>query len=189
MTVKIKNINTKPESDPYHFDTGGISHTVFWLDPESRECGVDQEYRTNSTSIQRWNGRELYWFVPDFPSETDMRKWIEGNMPLLEEICDGYECVWNGQNHVGELSDAARQNQEDIERELDSGYLGNYWEVYSVDDWLDPVLSEITAETTDEQLVDLAEQWSEDHNVVLVGRMSILEYITEVRNERQLEFE
>lgn len=110
MTIEIRGINTKPEHDPYHLDTGGTTQTVFWLDPESRICGVDQEYRTNSTSMERWHGRELDWFVADHPSETDMQEWVAGNIPLLEEICDNYTVEWDGNNHIGYLDDIAKQH-------------------------------------------------------------------------------
>lgn len=189
MTILIQEINTKPESDPYHLDTDGISQTVFWLDLESKTCGVGQEYRSNSTSSERWNGRELYWYVPGYPSDHDMREWIEDNMPMLEKIVSGHTVEWDGNNHKGYLSDAARQHVDDLEQELNSGYLGNYWETWSVDDWLDPVIGEITAEMTDERLVELVEEWQPEDHIVLVGRLDILEYITQVRDNLQLEFE
>jgi hypothetical protein len=183
VTIEIKNINTRPEHDPYANIAGIVSRTVFWLDPESRECSVEQEYRTNSTSIERWHGRELYWFVADHPSETAMRQWIEDSMELLEEICDGYSCEWDGNNHVGCLSDAARQCQEDIERELESGQLGNYYEVYSVEDWVNVAKNDIHADMSDKELEELASNWEPDESTVLLGRYTILEYITEIRRD------
>lgn len=189
MTIEIKRINTKPEHDPYQNIEGIVSRTVFWLDPRDRTCGVEQEYRTNSTSMDRWNNLELYWFVADYPAESTMRDWIEENNEVLEKLCGGYSVEWNGNNMVGRLTEEARILQDQIEQELENGYLANYYECYTLDDWLYSTRNEIKAEMTDQELESLAEDWEPTSEIVIVGRRSILEYITEIRDELKLEKE
>lgn len=69
-----------------------------------------------------------------------------------------------------------------MKSDLENGYLPGYYETYPVEDWLDPVLEEIKAEMSDQELEELVENWKPDSNVVLVGRLDILEYAKQVRD-------
>lgn len=180
-TITIENIVTKPEPDPYHTSTGGISRTYLKLDPRDLTVWVTQEYNDNSTPSDEWHGLILTWRVPGHPTETSMRQWINESMDALTTICDGFESRWDGSNHVGSLSEEARVAKETIEFGFDNdGGPANYYETWDVESWLESSMNEITANTTDEQLADFAEQWQPDASTIVIG--DTFTYITQHRD-------
>ena len=117
-----------------------------------------------------------------------MREWIEENMSSFVSICDGYESIWNGSNHVGRLTDDARAIQETIEFMLDNdaGPM-TYYDTWNVESWMESTLGEITAEMTDEQLKDFADAAEPDSSTIVLG--DILAYITQHRDNLQVDAE
>lgn len=185
--ITVKTIVTKPEADPYHRDTRGISHTVLWLDPRDRTCGVSQEYRTNSTSSDVWHNRVLEFSVSDYPTEDVMREWIEERMADLVAICDGHEVEWDGSNQVGRLTEDARAIRKSLEFELDNGSLREYYEYWSVEDWTDSMTGDIAADTTDEDLRRMAQEaiTALDSNQVLdEDEDGVYSYFARIRQDR-----
>lgn len=181
QTVTIQEIDTVPERDPYVNLSGHSSYTEFWLDPRDRTCGVSQEYKTHSTTMDIWHGLVLTWPVTGHPHETTMRWWITESMADLERLCDSFEKVWNGNNMVGQYTDEGKRIIQEIEEELkDDLILPNYYEFWELGAWLDNSMHEITAQTTDEQLKDLAGAWEPPGDTILDG--DILKYITERRD-------
>lgn len=190
MSIEIKGIETKPEHDPYVNIDGVVSHTIFWLDPRDNTCGVAQEYQSNSTTMDRWHSRELCWLVVGHPSENEMREWIQENMEVLEEICAGHSVEWNGNNMVGIMTKRAQDLSDQIEQELESGTgFVNFYSSWTVESWIGQSQGEIKAGMTDEELKDLAELWEPFGTDVLVGRKTILEYITDLRDNLRFEEE
>lgn len=185
--ITVKTIVTKPEADPYHRDTRGISHTVLWLDPRDRTCSVSQEYRTNSTSSDVWHNRVLEIAVSDYPTEDVMREWIEEHMADLVAICDGHEVGWDGSNQVGRLTEDARAIREALEFELDNGSLREYYEYWSVEDWTNSMTGDIAADTTDEDLRRMAQEaiTALDSNQVLdEDEDGVYSYFARIRQDR-----
>ena len=92
MSVKITRVETKPEIDPYHRDTQGLTITELTIDPEFMECHISQEYDDNSTSVDKWNymiiGRNLTGTLNSF----DCKNFLESKegQELLERVCDGW---------------------------------------------------------------------------------------------------
>lgn len=167
-TITVTTINTQPEHDPYVNLGGHSSYTVLRLDPEDQTIGVRQEYRDNSTPEREWNGRILTWKIPTHPSESDMREYIQENMPVFERIIVGYECEWNGHNHVGRLTEEAHADKEMIQAELDQDVLVNQYEYWEADQWLEN--EDVDPNATDEQLATIAaglESDAKHANVVL----------------------
>lgn len=188
QAITIGKITTKPEHDPYVNINGITSRTCLKLDPRDRTIWVTQEYNDNATPSDEWHGLVLTWMMPGHPSEAGMREWIESNMASFERICAGYESVWDGSNHVGRLTDDARGVQEAIEFKLDNDAgPANYYETWTVESWLESSLNEITANMTDEQLADLAEQWEPNSTTTVLG--DILHYITQHRDNLRADAE
>lgn len=190
--LNIVSIDTKPEHDPYQNIDGIVSRTYLNLDPRDRTVWVSQEYKTNSTSMDEWNGLVLTWKINGHPSEADMREWIADNMEALVVICDGFEEHWNGNNHVGRFTTPEARDAADwIDIDFDNdGGPANYYEYYTVDSWLEHSRDQITADMTDEQLANLAQQWEPtEPQIVCGGRDSILEFITRIRDELKFEQE
>lgn len=188
MSIEIKSINTKPEHDPYVNMEGVPSRTTLHLDPRDRSVWVEQDYRTNSTSMDIWNDLVLAWHVHGHPGEGDMREWIEENSELLEAICDGFEEHWNGHNHVGRYTEEARAARDTIDWMIDNDAgPSNYYEFWSVESWLESSRDEIDATTTDEQLASMADEWEGTGEIVVDG--DILRFITEIRDTLKMEAE
>lgn len=158
-TLTIGSIVTKPEHDPYTNISGIVSKTVLKLDPRDMTVWVTQEYNDNSTPSDEWHGLVLTWSVQGHPVESSMREWIDEHMAELQRICDGYESVWDGSNHIGRLTDDARTVKEAIEFELNNGEgLFTHYEYWSVESWLESTMSDIAADTTDEALRAMASE-------------------------------
>lgn len=185
-TITVGKIDTQPVHDPYVNIEGIVSKTFLKLDPRDRTVWVTQEYNDNSTLADEWHGLVLTWGVNSHPSEVDMRNWIDDNMDSLINICAGYEVHWTGSNMTGRLTEDARSIVEAIEFEFDNdGGPRNYYETWDVESWVDNSLHEITADTTDEQLAALAEEWQPDRGTIVLG--DILETITAHRDELKAE--
>jgi hypothetical protein len=160
MSVAIKSVETKPQLDPYHRDTGQATYTVIKLYPEDREIYVVQEYDDNATPSDEWHGLTLTYRVYGWPLEEDMRQWLEQTLPTFARIADGFERVWDGHNYRGRLDDEAHRLDELLRQQLNEGFpwLDGY-SFYSAGDWLyDGYAHHITPETTDDQLAS----WAED---------------------------
>lgn len=177
MNFTIDMIRTKPESDPYTNPTFP-SRTNLYIDPEQRTVYVDQDYRTNSTPSGIWHGRLFVVSIPDWPLEPSMREWIEGYADNINNIIEGYSCEWNGSNHVGRLTHDARRELEYLKDGAESLYSASHYEFWNLDDYCNPFLHEITAETTDEELTQYTDV---DDYIVLDG--DIMDYLRRCRDE------
>lgn len=188
-SITIEIINTVPEYDPYVNIAGHHSYSELWLDPRDRTVGVSQEYQTNSTSSDVWHGHVLTYKLMGHPSETDVRRDLEDNRELIARIVMGYESVWDGSNHKGTYTADARAAWDELCEILDSNpahYV--FWEL---SEWINEGMrSEVTAETTDDEIRAYAEEWAgleqnyEDLVVVLDGDVDdAIRYITEYRDE------
>lgn len=181
MTINIVSIDTKPSHDPYQNIEGICSRTFLNLDPRDRTVWISQEYRTNSMSMDEWHDLILTWEIKSYPLESDMRQWLEESMESLKTICDGFESVWNGHNHVGRYSDDAKNQVAAITYELDNdGGPRNYYEYWTVASWLEGCRSEISAAMTDEELASLVENWQPTGEIVVSG--DILKFAKGVRD-------
>jgi len=172
MSITIKSIETKPELDPYHRDTGQATQTYIKLYPADGEVYVVQEYDDNATPSDEWHGLVLTYRVYGHPKEDDMRQWLEQALPTLARIADGFERVWDGSNHRGRLDDEAHRLDEQLRQELSEGFpwLDGY-SFYRAGDWLyEGYHDRITADTTDAELgawAAEAEMIAADNDVVL----------------------
>lgn len=187
-TITIEKLDTKPQHDPYVNIEGVVSKTTLKLDPRDHTVWVTQEYQDNSTPADEWHGLVLTWGIFGHPSESGMRTWIDDNLSTLTAICDGYEVHWNGNNHVGRLTDDARNLVETIQQDFDNDAgPANYYETWTIESWMEQSLSEITADMTDEQLQEFANGAEPDSNTLVLG--DILDYITRHRDDMKWEKE
>lgn len=129
----IKAFDNQPEHDPY---TGGETYTELWINPDTRQIAVTQQYHDNATPIKEWHGVEITLSVPGI-EEDELRKFLTDNEDI-EAIIKGHTVVWDGNNHVGRLTYKAQQAIEKLQYELD--WLGDVcpseWSVVDVEDWL-----------------------------------------------------
>lgn len=126
--IRVLGIEGLPSIDPYHRTTGRLTAPVFKLDPRDRTCWLTQHQDSGMTPMSEWHGLVLAWSVeraadwgdrcgahdPDEGvgyDEAVVRAYLESPsvQALLAAVCDGHTVEWDGNNHVGDLSEAANR--------------------------------------------------------------------------------
>jgi hypothetical protein len=186
ITITVGTIETRPEHDPYVNMSGTPSRTVLNFDTETGEISVEQEYRTNSTSMRRWHQIDLAASFQVHPKETAVRRFIDDNMDLFKEVKLGADTRWDGSNWTGTMTEDARDAWETLSCRIAEEWFGEneQYQFWAVEDWLQHADLGITAETTDEELAELAkaiESDAEADGIILDD--SPLQYLTNERNE------
>lgn len=167
QTITITSINTKPEIDPYHLDTQGITRTCIELDPQARTVEVFQIEDSNSAPMNVWHNHYYRWYVSEYPSESDMRQWIEDNINLFGRIADGHSIEWNGNNHVGILTEDAQDAYESLTVHDGLGYASHY-EAWRLDEWFDATEHEVIGMSDDQIREFAAASMLVDENIALL---------------------
>lgn len=191
QTVVISKINTRPEYDPYVNLPGHSSYTELTVYPQEREATVTQEYKTGSQTMAAYNGLELTTTVYGHPDEDEVREYLEQGegQELLRRVCDGHSTDWNGSNIVGVMTDDASDAWEELGEEL-GAYQESKYSFVEAGEWLYPARDDITANSTDEELAELAEivQGDMDNENIVLDE-DILEWLTDQRQEMRDEEE
>jgi len=69
----------------------------------------------NAVPMEVWHGLRRRYEIPCiFPATAD--ELMAELLPLAERMAAGYECVWDGNNYIGELTDDAQAASDEIER-------------------------------------------------------------------------
>jgi len=177
MSFEIRGIDTRPGLDPY---TGGITYTSLLINPDENFVMVTQEYRDNSTPANQYHGVVMAYTINDHPHEDVVRRFLEGyGKPLIQAIIDGHTAGFDGNNMRGYLTNEAQEAKDELDIQLAHGHFPNHYEAWPVDEWYE--YEDITAQTTDEELKELAKQNPDESHVILLG--DALEYLTERRDE------
>jgi len=149
----------------------------------------------NGVPMAVWDSRALRWTIPLMQDETADALLVE-IAPHCETILAGYESQWNGNNYVGDYTDAADAAQEVIEniceaREEDGGDI----EAWDAGDWYssalttDQVCSElgITSTTTDGELETIAQDIEDNETSSPSGNTLVLtgieKFVEELRQD------
>ena len=180
--VTITSVNTTPELDPYHRDTGRATTTTLRLDPEYRRASVYQEYDDNATPSDEWHRRVLTMPIEPNPDEEATREYLTSaaGQALLTRVCDGHSIDWDGHNMVGRLTPAAEEAWQELEDALTS-LPESEWSLWDVGDYL--AMVDVDADATDEELATLAAEIEADlptEHVVLDG--DVLPYLQRRRD-------
>lgn len=137
------------------------------LDCESETLSAEVDTAIGpGTPVRVWHGRAIRWSIPAL-TESAAEGLLEEILPLAQRIIDGYECRWDGRNHVGRLTEDAQEADEAIrdlcDRDWSEGEVLSVWEAsdwYAQcgggEEYLASCLG-ITAETTDEELSAIVE--------------------------------
>ena len=194
--ITVKSIETKPERDPYHRMTGGLTRSEVWLDPQARVCAVYQARDTRSTTGRIYHGIELTAAARHCDAD-QLREALEGEayQSLLRRVCDGHEIVWDGQNHRGNLSEDARDAWDELrcnlENDWDDDYeysgVEGYLDALSPSEWIPDLAGDSWADATDEQLAALAAQITrdcEEQDLILTGD-PVADVLESLRREAQ----
>lgn len=132
------------------------------FDPSDRTCSLVQRHQSerNSSPAAVWHKRVLWWAMDTNVNAYYAYPLIIGLADDLAAIADGYERVWDGNNHVGSYTAAADAAISRVSSVIDNLPLLDDGGLIDADDWLqDTSAAElgVTAETTDDQLDAIAD--------------------------------
>jgi len=127
-----------------------------------------------------WHGRRLRSTVPPLTARA-ANALLARLLPLAERIEAGYSTDWDGNNHVGNLNTDAQAAADEVDRICEEAreYGDNADTMSGMDagEWWHGAEPTVTAETTDEDLDEMAED-AEDaalaDNLVLEGARQYL---------------
>jgi len=173
------------------------------INPEDKSIRFGYNVEIGSTiPMDLWNHR-LLWLSCNNQLPVDaLEEFIhdDENINLIQLIFEGYECVYNGKNYVGQYTDEAKQAEEDLLNNLDAlaeiyedrlqgkydtgDYLMNRFcknSVWYLDGRMDGW--KIMENTSDEEISELAmeiEDYAKDEGILL---SDTLDQLTDWRNE------
>jgi len=187
---KYENATDLIEEDPFnnHYQAD-IYLSVDW---ESEEIGVEIYYRDGSTPGDVWHGLRRLIQLPNTVDASSLKEDVDDLLPRIDSIRAGYESYWNGHNWIGKFSDEAQEElyslEYDIEQNPETLFRlcedGGLWDA---DDWFVDPVEELTAETTDEEIKDLAETHkmyaSSDRVIIRGGIDSIIRHFKNQRDK------
>jgi hypothetical protein len=92
----------------------------------------------SSTPMRCWHGVDMRWSVAAAIKPIALIDYLQGEaLPLLERIHAGHSVDWDGNNHVGSLSDDAQEASDDLRIGLEMfGYEYDRIAVWDVSEWL-----------------------------------------------------
>lgn len=133
-------------------------------------CSTNPEIG-NAVPVKVWHGHTRRWGIPALKAHI-ANDLLEAIRPFAERVCEGYESVWDGHNHVaeftedaeeamGEIQDLCDQNQEDGNNTI-LVWEAAEWFALSGGDYAIARELKITAATTDEDLERIAAKEKED---------------------------
>ncbi len=143
------------------------------LDCRSRTLRACHAEEIGATPADVYHGHVRRYAIDTLKSDSAERLLYD-LAPLAERVCDGYERVWNGRNHIGRLSRDAASAAHDMRLECErfSGDPDHVLEVWEASEWLGTrsvpdqrSALGIGVDTTDEDLARIAEALTEEARV------------------------
>jgi hypothetical protein len=140
----------------------------------------------NGVPFDVYHGLTLRWSIPAL-TESAANALLEDIAPLAQRIYDDSSEEWDGHNHVGRLGDDAAAARDEIEamcdtKQWDEGDIIEHWDA---SEWYAPINAAtelgITARTTDEELLAIAEKEEADAEPRVIE--GVLEYLTKLRDK------
>jgi hypothetical protein len=149
------------------------------LAPETEELSTSVAMEIgNSVPSDVWHGR-----VRRYPLHAALAAGMDAALldeleELAKRVIAGYECVWDGRNYVGSLTEDAEEAEYEIRRYLDNLTEDYYQIVYDCGEWLEmgvirtdtsvqiQDIGVITAATTDAEIESLAARIEGEASIV-----------------------
>jgi len=166
---------------------------------------VSLDLRDGELTVRRTRGPEggmpesvgnglVRWYPVPLITSREANTLLDDLRPFAEQVLNGSEIVWDGNNNVGRLnSDAGTADgkiYEFVERfTQDETY--SRVEIWQAADFFaeGDVLDEITASMSDEELVAKGEEFRRNFNVATAGGYVVVpdmvEFLEKVREEKQ----
>ena len=183
---KLGTIDTTPQLDPWHRDTGGETLTVLAIDPSTRTVTITQESDDNATSSDQWHGLIIARTLATRPDEAQAIAELTDSY-LVERVIAGWSSDYTDQSNLeGSLDDDACNALDELIDDLEAcdpnpmsmTSVTDYYADLSDDDFL------ITPATTDAEIITLAGKLMTDAldaTVILTG--DLVDYLTRRRND------
>lgn len=159
-TVHIRKLDAKNKAQLYcrYYGQNSPQPCYIALDLESGEMYAD--YNPNiggGMGMREWHGIVRTWVIPVLRASA-ANELMEEIADLAQQVLDGGEVVWDGNNYVGRLDDDARGASDSIENMLlDAEGQLEVWDAESYYAGLGDQRAQaeylgITAATTDDEL-------------------------------------
>lgn len=176
LAYQIGKIDTTPDVDPYHANTGGQTKTALFIDPARRIVGLYQAEDSGAYSSDVWHSLVLEETLTGYPEASAARELLTDN-PDVIAIISGHAAEWDGSNMVGRLTDEACEAWTRLVKDLNelSEYTPNPVQLWQVDDWFSGVSDAdlgLHAGMTDAEITALAEKLendARDNNAIIAG--------------------
>lgn len=182
MKVTIKEVEGEFDLYCHYRGQPEVQPCFIELDLEEGTLSADYDGEIGgAVPFNVWHRRAIRWEIPLMTAEA-VNGLMEVVLPLAQRVFDGGEIEWDGRNHVGVYDADAEEAIEEIERicaDAESDL-----EVWEASEWLSAAEDElgVTADSTDEELVALAEGLESealDEGVILEDT---LDYLSRLRD-------
>jgi len=179
----IEGIDCVPQPDPFN-DNRTPTSTVLVVSPQNRSLLIEQQRKTGGTDYKVFLRHRYEFWIKGHPKQQWLEEFITKNIGVFERIADGHVVRWNGSNHVGVLSDDGKDALHEIEYQIERAFdlSDSYYKFWDIEDWFRGGVPEVGADSTDEELKELAlrlESEAEAQHVVM--NHEILSYLEQVR--------
>lgn len=205
QSVRIVGVDTDPGHDPYHSGQNRPTICILIIDPREWVAAVGSNYDQSGSDADVWHARvievgldlagdeERYIEADSYvPNSDALAEYLNSDeaQHLLAAICDEYEIVWDGNNNVGRHTTESQAALDALLSAIES-LPHTAYSLWAAADWLGSAAdNDITAMTTDEELVVMAENVGYDYNggeAVVVLDEDPLDYLTGLRDELRAE--
>src|SRR5690606_33300771 len=160
-----------------------------YFDPQDRSLWTEtlNTFERSGVPMEVYHGVILRWPLPASTNGEWLTRAInDGDLDeLLDRIKAGYTCDWDGSNWVGTMNQDAENAYLEIESLLERFVdydLGVWWADHWLADTPDEELG-ISAETTDQEIEKLAEEWEDEAAYYGVRLRGTYEYLVYRRDE------
>jgi len=115
-TVKFENNMNDEKCPVYHQYPGQCNPQKAYIEiNEEGKITADWDAEIgNAVSAYVWHGRTLQILIPAAALQREIEQFIESHMADFQIINDGHSVEWDGSNHVGNLTDEARDMLDDL---------------------------------------------------------------------------
>ena len=183
MSLTIKKIESIDELYR-HYDRQSSSQGCY-VELDCRDEVLTASYNAeigNAVPSAVWHGHVQRWGIPLLTVDR-CNDLLDDIAPLAEQVIDGYESVWDGNNNVARFDDDAREAIDEIDHLTDESRFRDESELieeWNVGDWLQ-YCDKPTADTTDKELAEMvSDAEPTEENIVIHG--DIEEYFNDIRH-------
>jgi hypothetical protein len=124
MAIKINKLNNENQNYLAFTYPGQCRAQPCYIELDCEDHTLQSDYSSeigNGLPGYVWHNRAIRFSIPALTADAanDLMQEISDR---CQKILDGYDCVWNGSNHVGTYSDAAQKIIDSLHYEMDNLY-------------------------------------------------------------------